>query len=88
MQQRLNATKHPRWVQLAVQLALWVALALMAPFFVGVIFDILTGLSPLGLLLGVALGMLSALLIILRTIQNRLLMLAPLADVENAEEKS
>ena len=86
MQRRLHQTRHPSWVRLAVRLAGWVALALFLPLALGILFDQLTGLSPLGLLLGMSAGMLLALVIVLRTIRNRLLILSPIVDAEENKE--
>ena len=86
MQRRRHKTERPSWMRLAVQLAGWVVMALFSPLLLGIIFDIFTGLSPFGLLFGMATGMTIALIIVLRTIQKRLFILAPSTDAEDAKE--
>ena len=86
MQRHRHKTKRPSWMRPAVKLAGWVALALFLPLVLGIFLDKFTGLSPLGLLLGMTVGMLIALIIVLRTIQKRLLILAPPTDAEDAKE--
>ncbi len=86
MQKHRHKTKRPSWMWLAVKLAGWVALALFLPLVLGIFLDKFTGLSPLGLLLGMTAGMLIALIIVLRTIRNRLLVLSPIVDAEDNEE--
>ena len=80
MQRHRHKTKRPSWMWPAVKLAGWVALALFLPLVLGIFLDKFTGLSPLGLLLGMTAGMLIALIIVLRTIRNRLLVLSPIED--------
>ena len=86
MQRHRHKTKRPSWMRPAVKLAGWVALALFLPLVLGIFLDKVIGLSPLGLLLGMAAGMLIALIIVLRTIRNRLLVLSPIVDAEDNEE--
>ena len=86
MQQHLNATKRPNWMHMAVRLAVFVALALLVPLILGIVLDYVTGRSPIFMLMGMVTGMLIALAIVLRTIQNRLIVLAPSADTEDAKE--
>ncbi|HEY53135.1 MAG TPA: hypothetical protein G4N94_06725 [Caldilineae bacterium] len=86
MQKRRHQTKHPSWVRLAVRLAGWVSVALFLPLALGILLDKSTGLSPLGLLLGMSVGMLIALTIVLRIIRNRLLILSPIVDAEDNKE--
>jgi F0F1-type ATP synthase assembly protein I len=86
MQRHRHKTKHPSWVRLAITLAGGVVLALFLPLALGIFFDVLTGSSPLGLLLGMSVGMLIALIIVLRTIRNRLLVLSPIVNAEDNKE--
>lgn len=86
MQRHRHKTKHPSWMPLAIQLAGLVALALFLPLVLGILFDKYTGLSPLGLLIGMTVGMLLALIIVLRTITKRLLILSPIVDEEDNKE--
>ena len=86
MQRHREESKHPFWVWPAVKLAGLVALTLFVPLVLGIFLDKFTGLSPLGLLLGMTVGMMLALIIVLRTIRKRLLVLSPIVDEEDNKE--
>ncbi len=83
---RQNATKHPDWVHLIIKLTILVGLTLFLPLFLGVVFDILTDSAPLGTLFGMLLGIFLATLLLIRTIQTRYLILAPVSEADNEEK--
>ncbi|RME83891.1 MAG: AtpZ/AtpI family protein [Caldilineae bacterium] len=87
MQQRQNAKKHPEWVRLAIQLSIWVALALFGPLLLGLTVDTVLGTAPWGLLGGMVFGMTVALILLFRSIQSRYLALAP-PETEEEKENS
>jgi Na+/melibiose symporter-like transporter len=86
MQRHREKTKHPFWMWPAARLAGLVALTLFMPLILGIFLDKFTGLSPLGLLLGMTVGIILALIIVLRTIRKRLLVLSPIVDEEDNKE--
>ncbi len=88
MQRLRKETKRPLWMQMAARLIVWVALALLVFLILGIVFDYITGLSPLGLLFGVVAGTMIALVIVLRIIQNRLMILSPPVEPEDVKENS
>lgn len=83
---RQNAKKHPDWVQITIKLVILVGLALIAPLFLGVIVDILSGSSPLGTLFGMFTGIFIATILVVRIIQTRYLTIAPVSDERNDEK--
>jgi len=83
---RQNAKKHPDWVQITIKLVILVGLALIAPLFLGVTFDILSGSAPLGTLFGMFAGIFVAMIIVVRIIQTRYLTIAPVSEEENVEK--
>jgi len=83
---RQNATEHPGWMRTTVKLVVLVGLALTAPLFLGVILDILSGSAPLGTLFGMFAGIFIATIIVIRTIQTRYLIIAPVSEEENEEK--
>ena len=87
MHQRQSATKHPAWMRLAARLAGGIAIVLLVPLLIGYAFDAVIGIAPLGLLIGLATGMLFGIVYVIRTIQARFKELAP-AESEDVKENS
>ena len=82
---RQNATKHPEWMRTALILVILVGLALTAPLFLGILFDLLTHTKGLGLLFGMLAGVVLATIIVFRIVQSRYLVIAPDSDEEKGE---